>query len=483
MNINCVVDINQFQTKQKYKNKSRMKKSLIITGIIVVVSLLALMVFVKLTDKNKEMDLAEVQEGFFEIAVEATGELVAENSVDIMGPSITGNRRFRAAPIRILDMVPEGTVVKPGDFVAELDRSSYSNSLKDEQDELRTEQENYNSKVLDSAVVLSQLRDEIRNQEYVAAEAEITLAQSKYEPPATQRQAEINLDKANRAFEQKKKQYQLKRAQVRAELTNLRSKVNLQQRVVDDLNSVLASFTVKAPAEGMVIYKKDRLGQKIKSGTTINPWDPVVATLPDMSSMLSKVYISEIDVNKIVPGLPVEIRIDAFPDKNFSGRISKIANIGEQLPNSDTKVFEVLAKVDEFEPSLRPSMTTNNRVIVKTYNDVLFVPNESVHAGIDSVPFVYTKDGKKQIVVLGESNDKSIIVERGLDAGTRIWLSVPEKADEFTLAGQELIPVIREKERELARLEEERIMKYRKDELSATEAEPASGMGSRNTEN
>lgn len=460
-----------------------MKKSLTIAGIVVVVSLLALLVFVKLTDKNKQMDLADVQRGFFEIAVEATGELVPENSVDIMGPSIAGNRRFRAAPIRILDMVPEGTVVKPGDFVAELDKSSYSNTLKDEQDELRTEQTNYESKVLDSAVVLSQLRDEIRNQEYVATEAEITLAQSKFEPPATQRQAEINLDKARRAYDQKKKQYQLKRAQVLAELTNLKSKVNLQQRVVDDLGSVLASFTVKAPAEGMVIYKKDRLGQKIKSGTSINPWDPVVATLPDMSSMLTKIYISEIEINKITLGLPVEIRIDAFPDKSFRGKISKIANIGEQLPNSDTKVFEVLAKVDEFEPSLRPSMTTNNRVVVKTYNDVLFVPNESVHAGIDSVPFVYTKDGKKQIVVLGESNDRSIIVERGLEAGTAVWLSVPENPEKFTLAGQELIPVIREKERELARLEEERIRDYKNAESVAGETGSSSGMGSRNTEN
>lgn len=460
-----------------------MKRSLIIAGIVVVVSFVALGIFVRLTGKETEMDFAEVQRGFFEISVEATGELVAENSVDIMGPGIVGNRRFRAAPIRILDMVPEGTVVKPGDFVAELDRSSYSNSLKDEQDELRTEQANYESKVLDSAVVLSQLRDEIRNQEYVASEAEITLAQSKFEPPATQRQAEINLDKARRADEQKKKQYQLKKAQVRAELTNLKSKVNLQQRVVDDLSSVLASFTVKAPADGMVIYKKDRLGQKIKAGTSINPFDPVVATLPDMSSMLSKVYISEIDVNKISQGLPVEIRIDAFPDKNFSGKISKIANIGEQLPNSDTKVFEVLARMDEYEPSLRPSMTTNNKVIIKTYNDVLFVPNESVHAGIDSVPFVYTKDGKKQILVLGESNDKSIIVERGLEAGTPVWLSVPEDPEKFILAGQELIPVIREKERELARLEEERIRKYRQDELSTVEAASDAGMGSRDAGN
>ncbi|HEX2970672.1 MAG TPA: HlyD family efflux transporter periplasmic adaptor subunit [Bacteroidales bacterium] len=430
-----------------------MKKSLIITGVIVVVSLVALGIFVRLTDKNTDIQYVEAEKGFFQISIDAAGELVAANSVDIKGPNIVGNRNFRASPIRIVDMVPEGTMVQHGDFVAELDRSAFVNSLKEEQDDLRTEQTNYDSKVLDTAVVLSQLRDEIHNQVFVVAEAEVTLAQSKFEPPATQRQAEITLDKARRTLEQNQKQYNLKRAQVKMELLNLKSKVNQQQNVVNDISGVLSAFTVRAPAAGMIIYKKDRMGQKIKAGTNLNPWDPVVATLPDMSVMLSKVYISEIDINKVTTGLPVEITIDAFPEKSYRGTVSSIANIGEQLPNSDSKVFEVLTKIDQYDPLLRPSMTTGNKVIVKNFNDVTFVPNESVHAGSDSVPFVYTRDRKKQIVVLGESNDKYIIVEEGLKPGTQVWLTVPENPEKFNLAGQELIPAIKEKERKLAMLD------------------------------
>jgi HlyD family secretion protein len=451
-----------------------MKKTILITGIVFVVSLAALMVYLGLTRKSLVADFAKVEQGYFEITVEATGELIAENSVDIKGPNIVRNRRFRAAPIKIIDMVPEGTVVKTGDFIAELDRSSFLNAMRDEQEELRVEITNYESKVLDSAVVLSQLRDEIKNQEFVAAEAVITLEQSKYEPPATQRRAEMMVDKQKRSLEQKKKQYTLKKAQVRAELMNLKLKVNTQRRVVDDFSNILTAFTVKAPADGMVIYKRDRMGQKITTGTNINPWDPVVATLPDLSSMLSKVFISEIEINKIAEGLPVEIAIDAFPDKYFTGSVSKIANIGEQLPNSDSKVFEVLVKIEDYDPALRPSMTTSNKVIVTTFRDVIFVPNQAVHAGIDSVPFVYTRDSKKQIVVLGEFSDDEIIIEQGLEAGTDVWLSVPEDPAKFTLAGQELIPVIRERERELARMEEERLRPYNpREDLSAS----TEGMG------
>jgi multidrug efflux pump subunit AcrA (membrane-fusion protein) len=261
-------------------------------------------------------------------------------------------------------------------------------------------------------------------------------------------------------LEQKKKLYALKKSQLRAEIVNLKVKVSTQQRAVDDLDAVLAAFTITAPADGMVIYKKDRHGQKIETGANLNPWDPVVATLPDLSSMLSKVFISEIDISKVQEDMHVEITIDAFQDKYFTGRIHSIANIGEQLANSDSKVFEVLVKVEDFDPALRPSMTTSNRVIVETFDDVIFVPNESVHAGIDSVPYVYTKGKIKQIVVLGESNDKSIIVEQGLEPGTPVWLSIPEDPEKFTIAGTELIPVIREKEREMAQLERERISKY-----------------------
>jgi len=120
-----------------------MKKTLIVTGAIVGVSLLALGLFISLTNNDTENNFARVESGYFEISVESTGELVAENSVDIKGPNLVGNRRFRPSPVRIIDMVPEGTVVKKGDFVAELDRSSFVNSLKDEQDELRIAQTNY----------------------------------------------------------------------------------------------------------------------------------------------------------------------------------------------------------------------------------------------------------------------------------------------------------------------------------------------------
>lgn len=426
-----------------------MKKTVIITALVVVITSVALMAFVKLTSGkgNQMLNYKEAKKGTFEISVSNTGELVAESSVDIKGPNIVQNRNFRAAAIKITDIVPEGTEVKKGDYIATLDKSSFNNTLKDEMDILKTNQSDLEMKILDTALVMSALRDEIKNQYFVVEEASVNLDQSKYEPPAVQRQAALGLDKAQRLLIQKKKIYCLRSAQTMAEIKTLRSQVSNQNNKVKDLQDVLAGFTITAPSDGMVIYKKDRLGNKVKAGSVLNPFDPVVATLPNLSSMLSKIYVSEIDVNKVRTGQPVQLTIDAFQGKSYTGKVAVIANIGEQLSNSDSKVFEVMVKIDGSDPLLRPSMTSSNKVITKTFNDVVFVPSESVQAGSDSIPYVYTKDGKRQIVVLGESDDKNIIIEKGLHPGTSVWLTTPQNPDKFSVAGSEFISVIREREK------------------------------------
>ena len=168
----------------------------------------------------------------------------------------------------------------------------------------------------------------------------------------------------------------------------------------------------------MVIYKKDRNGTKRKAGSTINPFDRVIATLPDLSSMISKVYVNEIDISKIKTGQKVNINVDAFPKKAYTGSVYTIANIGEVLPNSDSKMFEVQIKLEGSDTDLRPSMTTGNKILIRTYNDVTYIPTESVHTGTDGIPFVYGKNNTKILVMLGEANDKNVIVEKGLEAGT-----------------------------------------------------------------
>src|SRR4030042_621469 len=427
-----------------------MKKTIIITAIVVVVAIIVAVMINKAASKKDLANLyVEAQRGQFDIIVITTGELQAENSTDITGPEFAQSRMIRAMDIKIQDLVPEGTEVKEGDYVATLDRTSFDNSLKDELERLTTYETNLEVKILDTAVTLSNLRDNIKNLRFAVEEAHITLQESKYEPPTTIRQAEIALDKANRSLEQSIRGYELKVEQARSDMRTIKNQLAEQRQRVADLQTVLSKFIITAPSSGMVIYKRDRSGAKRKVGSSISPWDNVVATLPDMTSMISKTYVNEIDVSKEKKMQEVEILVDAFPEKKYTGTVTSVANIGEQLPNADAKVFEVLIKVDGSDLILRPSMTTGNQIVTKTIPDVTYIPLESVQAGTDRIPFVYLRSGERQIVVLGESNENNVVAEQGIEPGTQIYLNAPEEPEKFNkLAGTELIEIINKKEKE-----------------------------------
>lgn len=421
-----------------------MKKTLTVTSIIIVFTIIALVVFNKLTSKKLNEDLfATARKGDFEIAISTAGELVAENSVDIKAPEIGRGRDVRAQDLKITDMVAEGTEVMQGDYIATLDRTQYDNTLQDELERLKTFQINLQTKMLDTAVTLTGLRDQIKNQKHVVEEAKITLRNSKFEPPTTIRQAEIDLDKQERMLEQSERSYLLRVAQVSRDIRNQKMWISRFERRVSDLQEVLASFVIRAPGPGMVVYKKDRRGNKIKAGSSINAFDRVIATIPDLRSMLSKVYISEIEISKVKPGQIVNIKIDAFPDKAYTGKVFTVANIGEVLPNSDSKVFEVTIKVDGSDLTLRPTMTTSNKVIIKTLSDVVYIPTEAVRTGSDGIPFVYTKNNTKEIVIPGDANDKFIVIQQGLKPGEKVYLATPENSDKFRVEGEDLISILK----------------------------------------
>ncbi len=441
-----------------------MKKRILIVTVIAVSVVLALIVYSAMSGKDKEIILeVKVERGAFDIEVMVTGELQALNETEIKGPSALASRNLRIYNLKIQSLIAEGTVVDSGDWIATLDRSEADNSHKDILDELEKLESAYLRKSLDTTMNLRQLRDDLINLRFNMEETEITLEQSKYEPPATIRQAEINKEKAKRAFDQASKNYILKVQQSRADMRESEINLDRVRRRKSDVQGVLEQFEIKAPAPGMVIYKREWNGAKRTAGSDISPWDLTVATLPDLSQMISKTYVNEIDISKIKLDQQVKIGVDAFPEKEFTGQVLEVANIGEQLPNTDAKVFEVIIELNENDTVLRPSMTSSNRILTKEYEDVIFVPLEAVRAN-DSLSFVYCKNKERKIVVPGESNENFIIIEQGLKEKDIVLLSTPENPESYKFTGLKLIEVIKQKEAERLRAIEQSQPKNMKNE-------------------
>jgi multidrug efflux pump subunit AcrA (membrane-fusion protein) len=421
----------------------RKQKRNLTVGIVVLFGLLVILTGGP--DKTAdEVEYAEARYGKFDITIEVAGTLEAENSIEIKGPDIASNRNIRAQSLTISDMVTEGTVVRKGDYVAMFDRTEFQNTLTSYQENLESLLLTHENLLLDSAVKLSGLRDDIVNQRHTIENSRATLTNSQYESAGTIRTAELNLQREENSLQQLLNSYQLSTEQILARIANSNTNISRMRQRIADYQKALDLFYITAPADGMVVYAKDFRGSKIKTGSSVNMMQNVVATLPDLSSMLSKVYVSEIDINKLSTGMDVQLKVDAFPSRLYTGKISKVAKVGEKLANTDSKVFEVLIKLDKVDSQLRPDMTTTNTVKIASFEDVVYIPNAAVHTGADSVTVVYTKSGKKQVVLLGSSNAENIIIEQGLKEGDIVYLTTPRKAEKFRLSGEELIDAVKE---------------------------------------
>ncbi len=426
----------------------RSKKTKFAIGILSTIVIIWIIYNSISNDSNIENPITtEVKQGSFTSLVYSSGQLQAQNSVSINAPTELSQRTIRIYEIKITKLIEEGTVVDSGDFVASLDHSAVEERLNEELTQLSEKMEAYEDAKVDTNINLSNLRDELITSRIDLEEKELILQQSIYESPAVKRQAQLNLDKAERKLEQDLRNYELKKKQNVINVNRSYSEVESAQRRINDIERLLETIEIKAPAPGMLIYTFDRTGNKRKVGSVVSRWDPIIAELPDLSSMISKTFINEADISKIKTGQKVKVGVDAFPEKMFDGEVIEVANIGQVIPGGDSKVFEVIIKINGNDGDLRPAMTTSNIITTNQIDTTLYIPLEAVFED-DSLTYVYTYKGslKRQIVELGDENENFVIVKQGLREGQEILLNEPQNSEEFELEGLEIYKAIKQKQ-------------------------------------
>lgn len=408
------------------------KKKIYLISFVTVIVLTMYFTFNK--PSTLETDVTyELQIKDFEDVVVSSGEILAKNSENINAPE--NLRQVGIWNAKIQDLVAEGTLVKAGDYVASLDRTEISNKIKDTQTELEKAESQFTQTQLDTTLNLRQTREEIKNLEYGLQQRKITLEQSAYEPPATIRQAQLELEKAERDLKQATDNYQIKIRQAKAKMDEVSASLEQIKRRLNNLVDLQGQFIINAPKDGMVIYMREWGGNKKKVGSSVSPWDPAVATLPDLSVLQSKTYVNEVDIRKVKVGQTVKVGLDAFPEVIVAGKVTSVANVGEQKGGSEAKVFEVMIVLLEVDSLFRPGMTSSNRIIANTKASVLTIPLEAIFYE-DTLKYCYTKTNvgiERKEIAIAEANEYEAIVTKGLSAAEKVLLQEPEKGKEKRL--------------------------------------------------
>ncbi len=367
-----------------------------------------------------------VRKGTFEKYIETKGEIHGKNALFITLDDIFKNYELGIRDLKIKDMVPEGTIVKNGDWVATLDQAVINQRIQEIREELERRLAYLNDAIIDSTISLTGMRQRITELQFELQYSELDLEQAQFESPAYQRRIQTAYNQKIRQIDRAKRDYELRKIDLNNRVRRYEERYNYYIKIEENLGTALEACDIRAPQPGMVVYARVR-GRKIRVGDEVSPWRPEIASIPDLSVLVSETFVEEIDISKISVGDSVLISVDAVPGDVFPGKILRIANVGQDMAGFESKVFAVTIELAESSRKLLPGMTSTNQIIQEIIPQQLTIPRVSLFADAN-LCYVYLKRaGKvwKRAVETGAENDDYIVITSGLKERDRILTKPP----------------------------------------------------------
>ena len=401
------------------------KKRLILTGSILAIILIAVSVILMESTDSGNSKL--IKRGTLKAAVTGRGEIQGEKSVRIELADVLRDNELHVWSFKINDLIPEGKKVKKDDFIAQLDPSQLMSNMREQQTDKEKLDADLRNAIIDSTVNLTDKRQDIINAKLELQYKQIDLDMAEFESGAEQRKAKMAYQKAQIALDKAKRDYLLEKNRMKTRILRYESNAKKLEKVINKFQRAMAQLRITSPGDGIVMISDDFLGKKLTKDSRISIWMPLLATLPDMSSAIVETYIKEIDITKIKLGDPAQITVDAIPSKVFTGKVIKVANMGEDKSGFDMKVFRVVILFDNVDNDLKPGMTCNNDITFASYENQLLAPLQSIFSkGEEQVVYLKRKgEIIEQPVETGAEDEENVVILNGLQEGDRVLLYQP----------------------------------------------------------
>jgi RND family efflux transporter MFP subunit len=186
-----------------------------------------------------------------------------------------------------------------------------------------------------------------------------------------------------------------------------------QQAALENARLAMANATIAAPFDGIVVSRSLDPGAYVTPGTST----PIL-TIADLDQIAVTANVTEVQIASIRQGATVRITVDAYPDRTFEGKVSRIAGGADQA----TRTVQV--EIDIANPGhlLRPGMYATAQLSAGADNDVLVVPlGALVNVGDQHFVWVISGDkvSKRQVTV-GRATGEVVEVTQGLSESDEI---------------------------------------------------------------
>jgi HlyD family secretion protein/macrolide-specific efflux system membrane fusion protein len=184
-----------------------------------------------------------------------------------------------------------------------------------------------------------------------------------------------------------------------------------------------------APMDGTVIQRGIEPGEVVTPGVQATFEGKALLTVADLSVLIVKADLNQIDVAKVKLGQTVSLTLDALPGKKYEARVTKVAPASTTPKGKDVDVFPVEATLTKADPAIKPGMTADVRIHIETKPKVLTLPIEAIaKEGAKSMATRLLAGGKgppkteKVEVQLGQRNDREVEVLSGIGEGDTILI-------------------------------------------------------------
>ena len=368
---------------------------------------------------DSSSDWTEVQPAPFIRRIEASGELRSADSISVGPPQIRRMWRFT-----VTSMAPEGKAIGQGEPLVSFDAQQPTERLELKTSNLETSRKEYEKTELETAERLEALI-----LEQVELKAKRTQLSRKLSVPEEQR-SRLELDKLRLEAALVEKEVMLTSRRIEVQRRNREARVKAaRQRIgalakeVGRIETDIERMAVSAPRSGFVVHTTNWRGEKVQVGESIY-YGHLLLEIADLDQMELAAEIAEPDAGRIAVGQQAEIRLDAAPDRIFTGTVQKLGRLFRTKSwESPTRVFDAIISIEKPDPELmRPGMAASVEILSPSEGDAIQVPESAIRDSEDG-PVINVRRGSGKsfatLVVLGERYDGMVVVKQGLEPGDR----------------------------------------------------------------
>ena len=367
--------------------------------------------------------VAKVERKDFVRTLRLHGVIEAVKFHAVAAPRLSGQG---GAPMIITRLIPAGTRVQAGDLLAEFDRQMQTKAYLDKETEYRDRVEQIRKKQAEQ--VADKVRDEreLKEAEHAVEKGALDVKRNEILSRIDAEKNNQNLEEARARLEQVRRTIRLRQGVVSSEVHILEIQRDRDLAAMQNAQRNAEKMVIRSPLAGLVvlstIFKSNGPGE-VQEGDEVRPGVPFLQVV-DPQAMQVRARVNQVDALSLVAGQKVTVRLDAYPDLSFPGRVHQVAAIALGGSFSDrVRTFPALFTIEGSDPRTMPDLSAAVDVELERVAGALVAPRDAIieqsgrhfvrvrsGAGFDQTPVTLGLVGEQEVVIQSGAPEGAVVL-------------------------------------------------------------------------